>query len=76
MAVTTQPLIHLRSIKLVSGTPGDLVVKSKLSPCNYSAALRQLTLTIKGAIKYFVIQPARCKHQSILENEFFFQTLE
>ena len=39
---STQPFILPRSIKWVPGTPGYLVVKSKLFPCKGSVALRQL----------------------------------
>ena len=39
---STQPFILLRSIKWVPGTPGYLVVKSKLFPCRGSVAFRQL----------------------------------
>ena len=37
----TQPFILLRSIKQVPGTPGDLMVKNKLSPGSGCAALRR-----------------------------------
>ena len=39
---STQLFILWRLIKCVSGTPGDRVVKSKLSPRSGSVALRQL----------------------------------
>ena len=41
---STQPFILPRSIKLVLETPGEFVVKSKLSPLSGSVALRQLDL--------------------------------
>ena len=39
---STQLFIPLRSIECVPVTPGDLVIKSKLSPYRGSVALRQL----------------------------------
>ena len=51
---STHPFIFLRSIKWVSGTPGDWVVKSKLSPRSDSVALRQLNpIYKKRPIKCF-----------------------
>ena len=42
-----------RRIKWILGTPGGIVIKRKLSPRNGSAALRHLTLFIKGAWSVF-----------------------
>ena len=49
---STQPYILSRSMKWVPDTPGDLVVKSKLSPHKASAALRQLNMK-KGHKVFF-----------------------
>ena len=50
------PFIIPRSIKWVPGTPGDLVVKSKLSPHSGSVALRQLnTIHKKGPKAFFYL---------------------
>ena len=49
-----QSFILLRSINWVPGTPGNWMVKSKLSPHSNSVALRQLHPTHKkGTIKFF-----------------------
>ena len=37
-----QPILYPRSVKWVPSTPGDLVVKSKLSPYSGFVALRHL----------------------------------
>ena len=42
---STQPFTLSRSIKLVAGTLGKWVVKSKLSPDSGSVVLRQLSTT-------------------------------
>ena len=53
----TQPFILLRLIKLLPGTLGDQVIKSKASPHSGSVALKQLNPTLKKwliVLKFFV----------------------
>ena len=50
-----QPFILPRSLKLVPGTPGDLVVQSKLSPRSGSVTLRQLIPIYKKGTWSFCI---------------------
>ena len=51
---TSQSFILLGFIKWVPETPGDQVVKSKLSPCSGSVALRQLNPIHKKGTKSFL----------------------
>ena len=49
----TQPFILLGVIRWVPGTPGNLVIESKLSTRSGSEALRALKTIQSGAIKFF-----------------------
>ena len=52
--MSTQPLILPRSINWVPGTPGNWMIKSKLSPCSGFVALIQLNhMYKKGPQSFF-----------------------
>ena len=46
-----QPFVPLKLIKRIPGTPGDWMVKGKLSPRSGFVVLRQLTPSIKRSHK-------------------------